>query len=377
MDPAVHSPARRESGISGTVGVLTIFGVPIRFHFTFVLLVIFLIVMGLGGKQSAVTSVLYIGALFGSVLLHEIGHAVVSKRYGIRTIEIVMFPIGGVARLERSPKPHQEFWIAIAGPLVNLLIAGAAFSFVEWRKAIDVVAEMTRPSELGLLERIAFGNLILAAFNMIPAFPMDGGRVLRSVLARFKPEDEATRIAAGAGRLLAIAMALYGLLNTHYMLVFIAFFVYLGAAQESAVAKGRLLTHGIPVRAAMMTKYYTLSHGDTIREAANLLLSTAQQDFPVMHADQVVGLLGRNLLLKAMANEGPDSYVAAAMERNFTSFPPDMNLAEALPLMAQGSPCALVMDNGQLMGLLTTDNLSEFLVLRSIGMDPATVRQPA
>jgi Zn-dependent protease/CBS domain-containing protein len=373
----VRTGVPRESGISGTVGILKVFGVPIRFHFTFILLLTFLIVMGLGGQQSALTSVLYIAALFGSVLLHEIGHALVAKRYGIRTIEIVMFPIGGIARLERSPKPFQEFWIAIAGPVVNLVIAGAAFSFLEWRHAIAAVAESQRPSDLGLIERIAFGNLLLAAFNMIPAFPMDGGRVLRSVLARFKSEDEATRIAAAAGRLLAIAMAFYGLLSTQYMLVFIAFFVYLGAAQESAVAKGRLLTHGVPVQAAMVTDYHTLAHGDTIRDAINLLLSTSQQDFPVMHGEQVVGLLGRNMLMKAMASEGPESYVAAAMERNYVAFPPNMNLAEALPLMAQGGPCALVMDNEQLLGLLTTDNLSEFLVLRSIGLDPARVRQSA
>ena len=154
------------------------------------------------------------------------------------------------------------------------------------------------------------------------------------------------------------------------MLVFFAFFIYLGAAQESAAAMGRTLTNGIPVRAAMITEFHTIDHGHTIRDAANLLLATSQQDFPVMHADQVVGLLGRNLLLKSLAAEGPDAYVAGVMDRNFFWLQPGEDLAAILPLMAQAGRCALVMDHGKLLGLLTTDNLSEFLLLRRFGMEP-------
>ena len=155
------------------------------------------------------------------------------------------------------------------------------------------------------------------------------------------------------------------------MLVFFALFIYLGAAQEGAAAMGRSLTHGIPVRAAMITEFHTLEHGNTIRDAANLLLSTSQQDFPVMHGGKVVGLLGANLLLKALAAEGPDAYVAGVMDRDFLAIEPCADLAEVLPLMAQAGRCALVMDGEKLVGLLTTDNLSEFLLLRSFGMEPA------
>ena len=154
------------------------------------------------------------------------------------------------------------------------------------------------------------------------------------------------------------------------MLVFFAFFIYLGAAQESAAAMGRTLSNGIPVRAAMITEFHTLDHGNTIRDAANLLLSTSQQDFPVILGDQVVGLLGRNLLLKALASEGPDAYVAGVMDRDFVSIDPSADLARVLPMMARAGRCALVMDHAQLLGLLTTDNLSEFLVLRRFGMEP-------
>jgi predicted transcriptional regulator len=167
--------------------------------------------------------------------------------------------------------------------------------------------------------------------------------------------------------MLAISMGLYGLLYSHFLLVFVAFFVYLGAAQESAAALGRTLSAGIPVRAAMLTEYHTLTHGNTIRDAANLLLATSQQDFPIVHSEQVIGLLGRNALLRAMATDGPDVYVAGYMDREYTTFGPDMNLAEVLPMMAHSGACALVMQEGRLLGLLTAENLSQFLLLRRFG----------
>lgn len=370
------SGGRNGSGsgsIAGTIGGIRLLGVPVRFHFTFVLLVVFLTVMGLGGKQSAAMSVLYIFGLFASVLLHELGHAIAGRIYGVRTIEVVMFPIGGVARLEKNPEPKRELWMALAGPLVNILIAAVLFAYLYYTNQILSLEALVEPSDGNLVERIALGNLLLAAFNLLPAFPMDGGRVLRSILARFKPEDEATRMAAWAGRMLAIAMGLYGLLSMQFMLVFIAFFVYLGAAQEGAAAMGRTLTHGIPVRAAMVTEFHTLPHGSTIRDAANLLLATSQQDFPVVHGTGVIGLLPRNALLRALAAEGPEAYVSAAMDRDFMRLSPDADLAEALPSMSQAGSCALVMEEDRLLGLLTTENLSEFLLLRRFGMDPAGV----
>jgi predicted transcriptional regulator len=186
-----------------------------------------------------------------------------------------------------------------------------------------------------------------------------------------RPEDEATRTAAWMGRMLAISMGLYGLIFSHLLLVFFAFFIWLGAAQESAAAMGRTLTHGIPVRAAMITEFHRLDHGDTVRYAANLLLSTAQQDFPVMHGDQLIGLLDRNGLLRALAAEGPDAYVAGVMDRDYLALEPSADLAETLPVMSRSGRCALVMDGPELVGLLTTDNLSEFLLLRRFGMEPA------
>jgi Zn-dependent protease/CBS domain-containing protein len=352
--------------IGGSVGVFKIFGVPIRLHFTFVLLVVFLISIGIGDKQSGASTAIYILALFGSVLLHELGHALVASRFGIHTIEIVMFPIGGVSRPDRAPKAREELWIALAGPMVNLLIAGG-IAFWFWReRGLAPWQELIEPTDANLAQRIGFGNLLLALFNFLPAYPMDGGRVLRSLLARWRPEDEATRITAAIGQALAAAMGLFGLLSANFMLVFIAMFVYLGAAQEGAAARGRILTSGFPVRAAMVTDFRTLQHGDTVRDAGNLLLATSQQDFPVMTGGSVAGLLTRAALVRAMLSQGPDAYVAGVMDRNFLRLPPDMDLSEAF--VKTNGACALVMDGDNLLGLLTAENLSEFLLLRQISL---------
>lgn len=363
---------REEQFIPGSVLSVRIFGIPVRLHFTFVLLFAFLISVGIGSRQSMWADVVYIAAIFGSVILHELGHALTARRYGVRTVEIVMFPIGGVARLDRNPGVREEFWIAIAGPAVNFVIAGILFGALALFGSANLpVRALATAADHTLWHRIAAGNLVLAIFNLLPAFPMDGGRILRSLLARRRSPEQATRVAAHTGQTLAILMGLYGLLTMNFFLVFIAFFVYLGAAQEGAVARGRLLTQGVQVRSAMITDFRTLSHGDTIRDAANLLLATSQQDFPVMNGDAVIGLLGRNELIRALATSGQDAYVAGAMDRDFISVEPAMDLAEAIPLLTPRRSSLLVMEGGRLLGMLTAENLSEFLLLRRFGMQPA------
>lgn len=359
---------------SGTIQAFRVWGVPVRLHFTFVLLLVFLLVTDLGRVSSGAYALFLLG-LFASVLLHELAHALVGQKFGVRTVEIVMFPIGGISRLERPLRPKEELWISLAGPFMNLVLAAGLFALAVGThqafptKFSDLINDLAQPSE-AVVARLGFANLLLALFNLLPAFPMDGGRAARALLSYIRPEAEATRIAAWMGRVLAISMGLYGLLAPQFMLVFIAFFVWLGAAQESTAALGRTLTQGIPVRAAMITEFHTLEHGDTVRDAANLLLSTSQQDFPIMHAGQLVGLLDRNILLKSLAQEGPDAYVAGVMERDYLVLKPNQDLAEILPLMAQAGRCAMVMDGERLVGLLTTDNLAEFLLLRRFGMEP-------
>ncbi|HWC98426.1 MAG TPA: site-2 protease family protein [Candidatus Sulfopaludibacter sp.] len=359
---------------TGSLAVIRLFGVPIRLHFTFVLLLVFLLFVGVGDRQSGAMTAIYIVALFASVLLHELGHTLVARRYGIRTLEIVMYPIGGVSRPERQPAAREELWIALAGPMVNLMIAAVLLGWVAAHQGFQAFRELAQPTDANLAQRIALGNLALCVFNLLPAFPMDGGRILRSFLALHRPEEEATRIAAGAGQGLAILLGLAGLLWGNFMLVFVALFVYLGAFQEGAVARSRILTAGFAVRDAMITDLRTLEHGATIRDAGDLLLKTSQHDFPVVHGDKVIGLLKRGALVRAMMSQGPDAYVAGAMDREFVRLSPDQSLSEAITKLPAGTGCALVMDaEDRLVGMLTTEHLSEFVLLRQAGLATAGV----
>ena len=348
---------------------MRLFGVPIRLHFTFVLLLVFLLFIGVGDRQSGAMTALYILALFASVLLHELGHTLVARRYGIRTIEIVMYPIGGVSRPERQPAAREEFWIALAGPMVNLLIAAVLVAWLTAHQGFLAIKELAEPTDANLAQRIALGNLALCVFNLLPAYPMDGGRLLRSFLARHRSEEEATRIAASAGRALAFLMGLAGLLWGNFMLIFVALFVYLGAFQEGAAARSRILTAGYNVGAAMITDFRTLPHDATIRDAGDMLLKTSQHDFPVTHGAAVIGLLTRAALVRAMMSAGPEAYVAGVMDRDFLRLAPELSLSGVVPQLSTAGGCALVMDGeDRLVGVLTTEHLSEFLLLRQAGL---------
>ncbi len=355
----------------GSVGVVRMFGVPVRFHFTFWLAVVWLIYMGASGSQSLAGTALYVTGLFLSVLLHEGGHALAARHYGIGTIEIVMLPLGGLARLARQPKPAEEFWVALSGPLVNAVLGAALLGGVYATGGSVALSHWQQAADANIVPRLAVANLTLALFNLIPAFPMDGGRVVRSLLAARRPVDVATRMTSRIGTAIAALMALYGLLSANFLLVFFAFFVYVGALQETMATSQQALMSGATVLEAMITDYRTLNHGDTLREAAALLLATSQQDFPVLSGEQVTGLLSRSALLAAMAEEGPDAFVAGAMERNFARVTPGMDLSEAAPVMAAAGNCALVFHEERLAGMLTAENLSEFLILRKIRAERA------
>lgn len=359
-----------ENRMPGTLSVGQFFGIPLRFHFTFVLLFAFLITISLAGAQSWVGNTIFIAAIFASVFVHEMGHALVSRRYGIRTLEIVMFPIGGIARLEKNPGIREEFWIAIAGPAVNFVIAAGLFAYLAGTGQWQSISKMAEATDFNMLQRIAVGNLVLGLFNLLPALPMDGGRILRSLLARYRPEAEATQLAARIGTGMAVLMGLAGLVTFNIFLLFIAFFVYLGASQERAMSIGKSAMQGMPARSAMITEFQTLNHGDTLRDAAAALLASTQQDFPIVLGNRVIGLLGRARLLRALAQDGPDAYISAHMDRDFVRIDPETDLAEAMPRVAAAGSAALIMKGDELLGMLTMENLTEFILLRQMGLRP-------
>jgi stage IV sporulation protein FB len=263
--------------------IARIAGIEVRIHVTFLLLLAFFAYQGyarVGTAQAALSSVGFILALFLCVLLHEFGHAFAAARYGIKTPDITLLPIGGVARLQRMPdKPMQELVVALAGPLVNVVIAGALLLGLGLNAGLARWSDLENPS-VGWLQKLAFVNVLLVAFNLIPAFPMDGGRVLRALLATRLNYARATRIAARVGQTLAFGFALWGVMGGGPMLILIAVFIYFGAGQEAAAAQMRDVARGLGVAEAMITDFRTLPTYATLEDAVEALLRTSQHEFP-------------------------------------------------------------------------------------------------
>ncbi|GAB4581435.1 MAG: site-2 protease family protein [Anaerolineales bacterium] len=343
-------------------------GIDVYIHATFLLLIGFYgITYWLnGGVGAMVEGVVFILALFACVLLHEYGHALMARLYGIPTRDITLYPIGGVARLERMPeKPRQEFWVALAGPAVNVVIA-AALGF--WLLATNTFVPL---SELGLttgsfLERLMMVNISLVAFNLIPAFPMDGGRVLRALLATRMDYVRATKIAATLGQGIAFLFGFIGLF-TAPTLVFIAFFIWIAAGQESGAVQMKAALTGIPVSRAMLTEFRTLHPLEPISRIMPWLISGAQQDFPVVDRGQLVGILTHEDLLAALQQGNSYLTVGHIMRRDFEWIEANDLLETAFSRLSNGSlQAAPVSWRGQLVGMLTLENVRKFLMVQNM-----------
>jgi Zn-dependent protease len=343
-------------------------GVDVYMHATFLLLIAFVALSHWiqGGDASAVVSgVVFIMALFGCVLLHEFGHALAARRFAIQTRDITLLPIGGVARLERMPdKPAQELWVALAGPAVNVAIAAGLWVWIALTSGFEPVQSLG-VARGSLLERLLVVNLFLVIFNMIPAFPMDGGRVLRAILAMRLEYTRATQIAAGLGQGLAFVFGLIGLFTNPFLL-FIALFVWIGAAQESAMVQMKASLGGIPVARAMMTDFRMLEPSDPLGRAVELVLSGSQVDFPVAEGCRIVGMLTRARLIEALTSHGTEARVGDAMQRQFFTAEGREMLEPALARLQECECHTLpVVEDGRIVGLLTMDNVGEFVLLQA------------
>ena len=309
--------------------------------------------------------ILFIFTLFVCVILHEYGHALTARKYGIRTRDITLYPIGGVARLERMPdRPIEELWVALAGPAVNLVIAGILIVYLYFSNNLSPITSLGL-ARGSFLERLMALNVYLALFNLIPAFPMDGGRVLRALLAFKLDYVQATQIAAYIGQGIAFLFGFIGLFSNPF-LIFIALFVWIGAAQEANMVQVRNSLGGIPVTRAMQTDYQILSPSDTLGRAVELILSGSQQDFPVVENGRVEGILDRDTLISALSANGQSTAVAGVMHRNLPEIDSHDMVETALTrLQASGSKTLPVTHLGQLVGLITSENITEFLMIRS------------
>ena len=349
-----------------SIRVGKLLGIDVYLHFTFLLLLAFLAYVYWRATQeigAALAGVGFFVALFGCVLLHELGHSLMARHYGIATHDITLLPIGGVARLEKMPeKPMQEFWVALAGPAVNVVIAAGLMGWM-WLTGSLVPVEDLRVTSGSLLGRLVVVNLFLVAFNLLPAFPMDGGRVLRALLAARLGRRRATAIAANIGQVMAIFFGLVGFLYNPF-LIFIAIFVYLGAQAEASMVEMQSALDGWRVRDAMMTRFRTLSAQDPLVRAVEELLAGSQQDFPVLEHDQPAGILRRNDLVKALSEGRRDASVGGVMCRDCATVEAGAALKGAVESM-QARQCATVpvTQDGRMVGLLTLENITEMLMV--------------
>jgi Zn-dependent protease/predicted transcriptional regulator len=343
-------------------------GIDVYLHVTFLLFIGFIAFATALTERSLAAAGAGVGfflAVFLCVLLHEYGHALMARRFGVRTRDITLLPIGGVARLERLPdKPVQELWVALAGPAVNVVIAALLLGLLLARGLLTADA-FTAVTRGGFLERLLTVNVLLVAFNLLPAFPMDGGRVLRAFLALHLDYARATQIAATLGQGMALLFAAVGLF-WNPLLLFIALFVWIGAGQEAAAAQMRSSLSGARVADAMLTQFTVLAPTDPLARAVAAILAGAQADFPVAEGGRMAGVLTRQRLIAALAEQGRLAPVGAVMEAAFPAAAPHEPLEHALGrLRSADAPLLPVLEGGRLVGLLTPENVTEFVLIRS------------
>jgi Zn-dependent protease/predicted transcriptional regulator len=345
-------------------------GIDVYIHWTFWILVLWIVLSHIGGGESlgqALQGVLFILALFVCVVLHEFGHALTARRFGIATRDVTLYPIGGVSSLEKLPDdPRQELLVAIAGPVVNLIIAGLLWVILNATGQPFDLAKISGAkdvTEIPFLWGLFYANLMLPIFNLIPAFPMDGGRALRALLSMFTGRLNATRIAALIGQFLAVAFVFLGFFF-NFWLVFIGLFIFLGASGETAMEQTKMALGSLTVRAALMRQFTAFSPHSTLGEASEALLNGQDTTFVVLDNGEPIGLLTVNEIVKGLAESGTRVQVSAFMKRDFLTVNPDVKLFDLLmELTEKGETAAVVVEGDSHVGLIDRQNLQERIMI--------------
>lgn len=343
-------------------------GTEVRIHLTFFLLLAWLgITAGArGGQAAALDAIVFILAVFACVLAHEYGHVLTARRYGIGTRDITLLPIGGVASIERMPdNPSQELLIAIAGPAVNVVIAALLFGLFGASLQPDRMSATADVHSIDFVSRLALVNVMLVLFNLIPAFPMDGGRILRAILATWMERVDATRLAARIGQAVAFGLGFLGLFGNP-ILLFIALFVFLAASHETYAVELGEATKGVAINRATITSFVRLDTQASVGQAVEALLSTTQREFPVTDgADRMRGVLTRDGIIKALAATGPSTPVIEVMERDISTVNARAPLSEAVAaLQTSGRTLVGVIDDeARVIGIITLENLAEYMMV--------------
>ncbi len=358
-------------------------GIDIKVHITFLLILI------LGGMQWGRThgvpgflfGVVLMMALFACVTLHELGHSLAAQRFNVPVREIVLLPIGGVAMLGKLPeKPFQELIIAAAGPLVNVFIAGIltlfvapAFTTLDGHGLVE--GAMQQPSFQAFLLWLLVANITLVAFNLIPAFPLDGGRMLRAFLAMFTDYAKATRIAATIGQGFAVVLGILGVMSGNFILAIIAVFIFFGAGMESFQAKAKTVLDTLRIGDAYNKHALQLVPGDRISRVVDYILTSYQPDFAVVLGGNLHGVVTRDDVMRTLAKRGDDPYVAEIMQRDVIRVEAHRSLDEVQERMGQENARLVAVYSGdRYLGLVSREDLREalsvlFFVRRQQGVE--------
>jgi Zn-dependent protease/CBS domain-containing protein len=369
-------PSTDASGSDGSwsLRVARISGIDVRVHATFFLLLAWIALGHLlhgHGPAMALRALLLILCVFGIIVLHELGHALMARRFGVRTRNITLLPIGGVAQLERIPtRPKEELLIALAGPAVNIALAMVLYVLLTVSgnpTTFAVPGSTTAP----LLQQLLWVNVSLAAFNLLPAFPMDGGRVLRASLATRLPRARATALAAMVGQAFALLLSFVGLL-INPLLILLALFIWIGAQAEAQQTATESVLARYSAGQAMITDLESLSPEAPLAEVSERVLAGFQQDFPVLRGGQVVGVLTFRDLLRGLAQSGGEAPVGRYMHATFASAVPEESLDQVFARMESGGLGSIVVErDGKLLGLVNPDNVRELLRIDAALRTPA------
>ena len=358
--------------MKGTLQLGKIAGIGLFIHWTFSLLILFIVYINQKAGQNATQilwSVLFILCIFITVLMHELGHALTAKRYNIKTIDITLLPIGGLARLERLPeKPSEELVVALAGPLVNIALAFITSLFITLPNTSEqMVSQLANGvNSNNFFLNFFLVNIVLAIFNLIPAFPMDGGRVLRALLSYKLERHVATKIAARIGQILAIGFIFLGFFSNPF-LIFIGLFVFMGAQIESEYTESKHLLKGFTVRDVLMKQYQIIDANETLETAVAMLLDSPYKNFLVTQENLPVGTLNRDQIIEALSKKEEEKQLSSIMDSNLILLQADSFLEDVFELVYKNkSTLMLVMEDDQLIGTLDTENLLEFILIKEV-----------
>lgn len=355
--------------MKGSFKLGNIAGIGIFIHWSFTLLIAYIIYSNYRAGHNAeqiIWSVVFILSIFITVFLHELGHALAAKKYNIKTKDITILPIGGLARLETIPeKPSEELVVAIAGPLVNIALAAITGLFITIPDLKELTVQLTGGvNQSNFFLNFFIVNIWLAIFNLIPAFPMDGGRVLRAILAMKFERHIATNIAARIGQILALGFIILGFYSNPF-LIFIGIFIMLGAQAEAQYTQAKSMLKGYKVKDALMKEYHIIDANETIKRAVQMLLNGQCKNFLVMETNKPIGTLSRDEIIKGLSERGENEIIQNVMNRDLIFLNSDSPLENAYQ-QAQLNKASLmpVLENNQLIGTLDTENILEFIMVK-------------